>query len=103
MIGIDSYNRPVEPTEAVHAAFFGMTGMGKTTLIEHYLDTGKGFILFDCEGESSDRIQAMIPRHRTNDVIYIDPLADRVPGITFLAGRDLAILEQNVVHFFRNN
>src|SRR5687768_980685 len=104
MLGIDSYKRPLEFTGGVHASFFGMTGMGKTTLIEHCLDTGKGFILFDQDGELSDRILGMIVRRRTNDVIVIEPTAERVPGINLLHGlKDRAIREQHVVQFFRNN
>lgn len=99
MLGTDSFHNGVLPTPAVHTALFGMTGMGKSTLIEHMLDMRKGFILFDCEGEASERILAMIPRDRTEDVIVIDPLAERVPGISFLRPGG----EQDVVQFFRNN
>jgi hypothetical protein len=104
MLGLDSFHRAVFRSEGVHTSIFGMTGMGKSTLIEHLLDTRKGLILFDADGSLSDRVLGMIPRDRGRDVIVIDPLAERVPGISFLGGeRDKEIRVQNVVQFFRNN
>jgi hypothetical protein len=100
MLGIDIYNRPAYFPDAHHGAIFGGTGTGKTNLIELIL-AGKletGFAAIDPHGELIDRLLGMIPRRRTNDVIIIDPLADRVPGINLTEdlGDDALMVEQAV-------
>lgn len=107
MLGIDSYGYIAEYPEALHGAVFGTTGTGKTTFIEHainsYLEKGYGFAVFDQDGELSTRILGRIPKDRTNDVILIEPTADRIVPVTFMQGDDPTIIEEDIKQFFRNN
>jgi hypothetical protein len=104
MLGIDSYDRPVSFTPGTHTGIFGRTGTGKTNLLEHIAATAidSGICIIDPHGELVDRFLGLIPDHRKNDVILIDPLADRVPGINFLEGGEDALLIEHVVRLFKN-
>ncbi|HET9412229.1 MAG TPA: TraM recognition domain-containing protein [Candidatus Saccharimonadales bacterium] len=60
-----------------HAYIIGQTGTGKSGLLENLalqdmLD-GKGFAFLDPHGDSSERLLAMVPRERVEDVIYFAP------------------------------
>jgi DNA helicase HerA-like ATPase len=69
-----------------HTFAIGQTGVGKSTFLTNsflaLLREGEyGGIFVDPHGTAIDKISRFIPRERMNDVIYLDPLADRVPGI----------------------
>lgn len=59
-----------------HVALLGKTGMGKSTLLLQLLTTdiqaGRGVALIDPHGDLADSVLAMIPKRRTNDVIWFD-------------------------------
>ncbi len=60
-----------------HAYIIGQTGTGKSGLLENLalqdmLD-GKGFAFLDPHGDSAERLLAMVPRERVEDVIYFAP------------------------------
>src|SRR5262245_47354690 len=63
-----------------HMAIFGKSGVGKTTLIRNMvvadLDAGNGVTVVDPHGSLVEDLLDNVPRHRTNDVIYLNP-ADR--------------------------
>jgi Type IV secretion-system coupling protein DNA-binding domain len=63
-----------------HAAVFGKSGVGKTTLLRNMivadLCSGVGLTVADPHGGLIDSLPSAIPRSRTNDVIYFNP-ADR--------------------------
>jgi hypothetical protein len=63
-----------------HAAMFGKSGVGKTTLLKNMivadLCSGVGLTVIDPHGGLIDELLSLLPRSRTNDVIYINP-ADR--------------------------
>lgn len=104
MIGTDSYGRPAFFTPDNHAGVFGRTGTGKTNLLTHMAATAldTGLCVIDPHGGLVDAVLGMIPNRRKNDVILIDPLADRVPGINFLEGGENALLIEHTVRLFKN-
>jgi hypothetical protein len=60
-----------------HVYIIGQTGTGKSVLLENLalqdmLD-GKGFAFLDPHGDSAERLLAMVPRERVEDVIYFAP------------------------------
>ncbi len=60
-----------------HAYLIGKTGMGKTTLLQSVLTddilAGRGCAVFDPHGDLATSLLNVIPKHRTNDVVLIDP------------------------------
>ena len=60
-----------------HLYLIGQTGTGKSTLllnlIAQDLAAGAGLALLDPHGDLALAALAQIPRHRSNDLIYIDP------------------------------
>ena len=69
-----------------HTAIFGKSGTGKSTLMRNMIawdiSEGEGLALADPHGDLVDDLLGMIPRYRTNDVIYFKPDdPERVPGI----------------------
>ena len=70
-------------------AIFGKSGVGKTTLIRNMvisdLESGNGLTVVDPHGSLVEDILDSIPRHRTNDVIYLNPAdPSRVIGLNVL-------------------
>jgi hypothetical protein len=60
-----------------HIYVVGQTGTGKSTFMENLilqdmLD-GRGFAFIDPHGDAAERILAMVPKERTEDVIYFCP------------------------------
>ena len=68
-----------------HTWVVGQSGVGKSTLLSNafasLVQREYGGIFLDPHGTAVAQIAKFIPRHRTNDVIWIDATADRVPGI----------------------
>lgn len=62
---------------AYHVHIIGRSGMGKTTLLKEMLrqdiEQGKGCALIDPHGDIADELLDLIPSHRIDDVVYIDP------------------------------
>ena len=60
-----------------HMYVVGQTGTGKSTFLEDlaYQDmlNGDGFAFVDPHGDTAERLLAMVPRERTEDVIYFCP------------------------------
>lgn len=87
-----------------HAYIIGQTGTGKSRMLENLalqdmLD-GKGFAFLDPHGDSAERLLAMVPRERVEDVIYFSPadMMDTPIGLNLFefedpAQRDLLIQE----------
>src|SRR5947209_13345782 len=72
-----------------HAAVFGKSGVGKTTLLRNMivadLCSGVGLTVVDPHGGLIDSLLSVIPRSRTNDVIYFNPaLRTTVLGLNVL-------------------
>lgn len=60
-----------------HLYVIGATGTGKTTLLTHmiYNDllSGKGVAILDPHGDLSERLLAIVPKERANNVVYFNP------------------------------
>jgi type IV secretory pathway TraG/TraD family ATPase VirD4 len=63
-----------------HVVVIGRTGMGKSTLLEQFImqdiQHGEGFALLDPHGDLAQHVLRLIPKQRTDSLIYFDP-ADR--------------------------
>src|SRR3990167_7016230 len=62
---------------ARHLYMVGQTGTGKSTFLENLalqdMLEGKGFAFVDPHGDTAERLLAMVPKERTEDVIYFSP------------------------------
>lgn len=60
-----------------HMYVVGQTGTGKSTFLENLalqdMLSGNGFAFVDPHGDTVERLLAMVPRERTEDVIYFSP------------------------------
>lgn len=60
-----------------HMYAVGQTGTGKSTFLENLalqdMLSGNGFAFIDPHGDTVERLLAMVPRERTEDVIYFSP------------------------------
>jgi hypothetical protein len=60
-----------------HMYLVGQTGTGKSTLLKNMalqdMINGKGFAFIDPHGDVAEEILAMVPKERTEDVIYFCP------------------------------
>ncbi len=60
-----------------HMYLVGQTGTGKSTLLKNLalqdMLNGKGFAFIDPHGDVAEDLLAMVPRERTEDVIYFSP------------------------------
>lgn len=60
-----------------HMYAVGQTGTGKSTFLENLalqdMLSGNGFAFVDPHGDTVERLLAMVPRERTEDVIYFSP------------------------------
>ncbi len=60
-----------------HMYIVGQTGTGKSTMLENLalqdMLAGKGFAFVDPHGDAIDSLMAMVPKERTEDVIYFCP------------------------------
>ena len=82
-----------------HLYLVGKTGMGKTTLLQNMLvadmQAGRGLCLIDPHGDLAESVAALVPRHRTNDVILFDAGSrDHVIGFNPLACADESRIDQ---------
>lgn len=68
---------------ARHMYSVGQTGTGKSTYLENLalqdMLSGRGFAFVDPHGEAADRLMSMVPRERTEDVIYFSPADTKYP------------------------
>ncbi len=60
-----------------HMYIVGQTGTGKSTILENLalqdMLSGKGFAFVDPHGDAIDSLMAMVPKERTEDIIYFCP------------------------------
>ena len=93
-----------------HAAVFGKSGVGKTTLLRNMviadMQAGVGLTVIDPHGSLIDDLVEAVPKGRTNDVIYLDPAEpSRVPGINVLESvsrRDRSLVVSALINILRN-
>lgn len=97
-------------TRAKHCAIFGKSGVGKTTLMRNMiaadLAAGNGVTVIDPHGALVEEILGIIPRDRTNDVIYLNPAdPERVLGLNVLdsvGSGQRSLVVSSVVSILRN-
>lgn len=93
-----------------HLAIFGKSGVGKTTLLRNMIvadiHAGIGVTVIDPHGSLIDDLLTAIPKHRTNDVIYLNPAEpERVVGINVLepvARSDRSLVVSALISTLRN-
>jgi hypothetical protein len=60
-----------------HMYVVGQTGVGKSTFLENLalqdMLSGNGFAFVDPHGDTAEKLLAMVPKERTEDVIYFSP------------------------------
>lgn len=66
-----------------HIYAVGQTGTGKSTFLENLalqdMLMGNGFAFIDPHGDTAERLMAMVPKERTEDVIYFCPADTAYP------------------------
>lgn len=69
--------RLAQPDRARHMYVVGQTGTGKSTYLENLalqdMLEGRGFAFVDPHGDTAEKLLAMVPKERTEDVIYFSP------------------------------
>lgn len=69
--------RMAQTDRARHMYVVGQTGTGKSTFLENLalqdMLEGKGFAFVDPHGDTAEKLLAMVPKERTEDVIYFSP------------------------------
>lgn len=60
-----------------HVYIIGQTGVGKSVLLENIalqdMLNGNGFAFVDPHGDTAEKLLSMVPKERTEDVIYFNP------------------------------
>ena len=93
-----------------HLIAIGKTGCGKSTflmnVVKQQIEARRGVILFDPHGQLAEEVLNVIPKERTNDVIYFDA-ADRVAPVGFNPmvgppGIDATLVADGLVTSFMN-
>jgi hypothetical protein len=66
-----------------HVYVVGQTGTGKSVFLKNLalqdMNSGRGFAFIDPHGDVAEEILSMVPRHRTEDVIYFSPAETDFP------------------------
>lgn len=69
--------RLAEADRARHMYLVGQTGTGKSTFLENLalqdMLEGRGFAFVDPHGDTAEKLLSMVPKERTEDVIYFSP------------------------------
>lgn len=75
--GVKKAIRISEEDRRRHIYVVGQTGTGKSTFMENLILqdmlSGRGFAFIDPHGDAAERILSMVPKERTEDVIYFCP------------------------------
>src|SRR6267142_2049902 len=93
-----------------HMAIFGKSGTGKTTLLRNIaiadLHAGNGLTVVHPHGSLVEDLLEAIPRHRTNDVIYLNPAEpSRVIGLNVLESvyqHQCSLVVSSLISILRN-
>lgn len=102
--GITAHNR------RRHVYVIGQTGTGKSTLLKNLIAQdiagGEGLALIDPHGDLADEIMDLVPRHRIDDVVILDPTdRDQVVGFNpfyRVPIDERALMASNTVAAFRH-
>ena len=98
--GITSEVRLSAEQRVRHTYVIGTSGTGKSTmlvnLIQQDIENGQGVAVFDPHGDLVEKILGMIPEHRINDVVLIDP-GDETHSVGFNILSAHSELEKNLL------
>lgn len=93
-----------------HLIAVGKTGCGKSTflfnVVRQQMESGRGVVLIDPHGQLAEELLDVVPKRRTNDVIYFDA-SDRIAPVGFNPmngppGIDPNLLADGVLTSFKN-
>lgn len=90
-----------------HTHILGPTGVGKSTLMQHLIkadiDAGRSVVLIDPKGDLATDTLALIPEHRWQDVVVIDPTVPHPVGLNPLAASEerRALVADGVLAVFK--
>jgi hypothetical protein len=60
-----------------HTYILGQTGTGKSTMLENLavqdMKAGNGFAFIDPHGDSAEKLLALVPKERAEDIVYFNP------------------------------
>ncbi len=78
-----------------HTYILGQTGTGKSTLLENLalqdMLNGNGFAFIDPHGDSAEKLLAMVPKERAEDIVYFNPADTNYPlGLNLFEFTDAA-------------
>jgi hypothetical protein len=66
-----------------HTYIVGQTGTGKSTILENLavqdMLAGNGFAFIDPHGDTAEKLISMVPKNRTEDIIYFNPSDTQYP------------------------
>jgi hypothetical protein len=81
--GVKKEIRLSEEDRRRHTYILGQTGTGKSTMLENLavqdMVNGKGFAFIDPHGDSAEKLLALVPKERAEDVIYFNPADTQYP------------------------
>lgn len=98
------------PDRHRHVYMIGQTGTGKSTLLKSLvaqdIAAGEGAALIDPHGDLVDEILELVPGHRIDDTVLLDP-SDRAHVVGFnplyrVAAEDQPLVASNIVGAFRH-
>ncbi|MCA9000226.1 MAG: ATP-binding protein [Planctomycetaceae bacterium] len=93
-----------------HLIAIGKTGCGKSTfllnVVRQQIEANRGVVLIDPHGQLAEEVLDVIPRRRTNEVIYFDA-SDRIAPVGFNPlvgppGADPTLIADGVLTSFKN-
>lgn len=93
-----------------HLLAIGKTGCGKSTflfnLVRQQMEAGRGIVLIDPHGQLCDEVLDVVPKRRTNDVIYFNAADHSMPvGFNPMVGplgTDPTLIADGVLTSFKN-
>lgn len=106
-LGYDVYKNDFAADLDLHTAIIGQSGVGKSTTMENafirLIQNGEGGVFVDPHGPSVDKILRYIPRHRLNDVMYINLTAEGVPGLIpqYKTPEQEELFKQGIISMFK--
>ena len=85
--GVEHVGVPHKPLFR-HLGFFGTTGFGKSTVMKNmmfqWMCAGYGIAFVDPMGHDSEELLRMIPEHRMDDVVWVEPgVVERKKSVGF--------------------
>jgi hypothetical protein len=104
--GVKKPVRLSKPDRARHMYVVGQTGTGKSTYLENLalqdMLAGNGFAFVDPHGDTAEKLLSMVPKERTEDIIYFSPADTEYPmGLNlfeYQSERDKDFLIQEVLN-----